>query len=297
MSYRPTGNPRKNAYEQFKNDPFSFGKIEKESERESKLMEAIKAYRKQTSTDCYCPLYEEQANEYRKRVVAHVIGGDKYKKDCPHCKTTIYFESNSFNKTCTYCEKQFCFNCNSEWHDGYTCQQYQAYKQLSGYLRNMITEAQTFVKNNINADCYSHVQFNSLLAGNCPAMKKFQNAPEFKRFRSVHESGFFTWHGSSDAGVQGICNQGFNPGYRKGQVHGRGEYFGLTPKISTGYSKNGGHLIVTYILNSNHQKKVEGYCWVIDNPAGWSYSYCLPLLIVTLKGGQKVNYVKDDIKL
>ncbi|KAJ4456295.1 hypothetical protein PAPYR_8534 [Paratrimastix pyriformis] len=99
--------------------------------------------------------------------------------------------------------------------------------------------------------------------------------------------GFFAWHGTSDAAVDAICWQGFDPrkrGSAVGQARGRGEYFGITCQTSAGYCHGGSHILVAFILRDAAPKVIENFCYVVDNPVNWETSYCLPIAVVSMNG-------------
>jgi hypothetical protein len=107
----------------------------------------------------------------------------------------------------------------------------------------------------------------------------------------VQSAGFFAWHGTSEAAVPLICDQGFDPKLRRGQAMGIGEYFGGVASVSNGYSQGKGcyRMIVAYILNVPGVTSAgHGTPWtpgsqfiVVNNPLDFQSSFCLPLLVVT----------------
>jgi hypothetical protein len=122
--------------------------------------------------------------------------------------------------------------------------------------------------------------------------------------------GFFGYHGTTPQAIVSICENGFDPERRSGQVHGRGEYFGITAVVSHGYTQKSSQLcfrqmIITFILRCPQITKKENFCYVVDNPVDWKYSFNLPVLVVTY--GQMSNtqplpfpnlipdYVDDDV--
>jgi hypothetical protein len=100
---------------------------------------------------------------------------------------------------------------------------------------------------------------------------------------SILSKAVFAWHGTgSVVGIQGICNEGFDPKRRSGQAKGPGEYFGVSPGVSSGYCGNQKHMILALVLHeakeSTHHPR---FAYVVNNPRDWSVSYCLPVLVVS----------------
>jgi hypothetical protein len=91
-------------------------------------------------------------------------------------------------------------------------------------LRQLESSARQWVQANWDANigAITHVEVNPGLASECPVMQKFMtgfhNVPV-----SVQASGFFAWHGTSEAAIPLICNTGFDPRVRAGQAMGPGE--------------------------------------------------------------------------
>ena len=86
-------------------------------------------------------------------------------------------------------------------------------------LAQLEAEARQWITANWEATlgAITNVEVNPGLAAGCPVMRKFMtgfnNVPP-----QVQQSGFFAWHGTSEAAVPLICDVGFNPGVRSGQV-------------------------------------------------------------------------------
>ena len=63
-----------------------------------------------------------------------------------------------------------------------------------------------------------------------------------------------------------------------------------------GYARGSDHLILAYVLKGDPKIiKDQGWCWVIENPLDWSYSYCLPLLIITFGNGKEVDFLEEAL--
>ena len=77
----------------------------------------------------------------------------------------------------------------------------------------------------------------------------------FRRFREAYRglqqnqrTTALGFHGTPEENIRGICNNGFDPGRRKGQAYGPGEYFATTPDISMGYSGGCKKMLVCELL-------------------------------------------------
>lgn len=75
----------------------------------------------------------------------------------------------------------------------------------------------------------------------------------FKLYKEKHKSlakdnrkTALAFHGTPEANIDSICQNGYNAGLRSGQAHGPGEYFATTPDISFGYCR-GIELLLTPI--------------------------------------------------
>jgi hypothetical protein len=145
---------------------------------------------------------------------------------------------------------------------------------------------------------------NPGLHNKCEAMTKFLKAVHLNSSSSSSSSlnnngvgdidnGFYAWHGTGDSGVVPICDSGFDPNRRSGQVYGPGEYFGITSNTSKGYARNSGVLILCYIYNGKPELiKTQGkFCYVVNNPTCWSYSYCLPLMVFSYAKTTPPNFI------
>jgi hypothetical protein len=104
---------------------------------------------------------------------------------------------------------------------------------------------------------------------------------QFGGFSKALQSSFFAWHGTAAGAIAPICNTGFDPSRRSGQAYGPGEYFGWTASVSHGYCRGGTNMLVAVILKGSHVHERSGFCYVVNNPKDWSFSYCLPLLVIS----------------
>jgi hypothetical protein len=100
---------------------------------------------------------------------------------------------------------------------------------------------------------------------------------------------FFAWHGTpSDENTVSICDGGWDPKRRSGQVYGVGEYFGQDCSVSMGYSKNSGRMIVALLLRVRETTTHGNYCYLVNNPMT-GMAFCLPVLVVSYSG--KINQI------
>ena len=193
-----------------------------------------------------------------------------------------------------------CTTCQKEIHEGMTCQEYSQYLQFIQVLGSkeraeIFKIALKMIKENsdpLTKDCF--IQFNTNILKNEVVLTKFVNAFQHVKFENV-EDGIFGWHGSSNESVQNIMKVGFDPmqrGEHVGQAYGKGEYFNSTSQISSGYLKNNGnHLILAFIIKGNHLSIHANDIFVVNNPVDRSYTYCLPLFIVSYRKHEPVNYL------
>ncbi|KAL7715545.1 hypothetical protein QTN25_006943 [Entamoeba marina] len=149
-------------------------------------------------------------------------------------------------------------------------------KQAIKFLEQILPQGSTFVTGS-----------NDRINENCPAWKRFNLAiQQLGNFVDYEKSGIFVLHGTPNTNIPLIFENGFDPSKRSGQVYGRGEYFSYFPHVSQFYCRGDGKkLIVCYVLKDIGDKIHwfnDKQVFVIDNPTDWSYSYCLPLLEVTI---------------
>ena len=81
------------------------------------------------------------------------------------------------------------------------------------------------------------------------------NGALYKRFQAKAQSlpsnqrkTCLAFHGTSAHNVTSICQNGYDPGWRRGQAYGPGEYFATTPDISMGYCCAAKKMIVNELL-------------------------------------------------
>jgi hypothetical protein len=154
-------------------------------------------------------------------------------------------------------------------------------------LQILIKRAKEYVQEYFDPSTPSHKQMhvNPCLERGCKAMQIFcqavlrQGGPDFRRLLNT---AIFAWHGTkSDQAVAAICDAGFDPKRRSGQVYGRGEYFGIRAAISMGYAGQTNRLIVAGLLRVRETTVHRDFCYVVDNPCDCSVAFCLPILVLS----------------
>jgi hypothetical protein len=104
--------------------------------------------------------------------------------------------------------------------------------------------------------------------------------------------GCFAFHGTpSVENVKAICHGNLDVNRRNGQVHGPGEYFGVTSFISKDYERSLGTQIVFYLLKGHSRwKRVGEFCYVVNN-TGNDAMLCLPVCVVHYRpNGSSIPY-------
>ena len=227
---------------------------------------------------------------------------------CPNSECNGIIQRNGGYQTCITCGKMVCSICHTiddELHEGVSCvEREKLVREMGEYLPQLFKAASTFVNQNWSASLppIVSIEHNNLLFQNqnCPALTRFYAGYTTfgKRPPPDLRSGFFTFHGTDQSALQSICDNGFNPHYRRGQVHGPGEYFGVTADISDGYSRKSStacdavkHMLIAFVWRGSHVYTVSGFCHVVKNPVDWSYAYNLPVLIVSYGRGGTVSKI------
>lgn len=190
-------------------------------------------------------------------------------------------------------------------HQNQSCEGYQKAVQFREQLHNhldvkkMESEVIEFVKSNWKCCLGSKwtVQMNPGLSGGCPALTRYLNGRERYESLSKNISTFFAWHGTADSAVPLICDTGFDPNRRSGQVHGPGEYFGLSAEVSHGYSRKSGHLIVTQLMRVPETSTHGTFCYVVNNPRDWISSYVMPVAVVNYNNSKSIKFCPTEVEL
>jgi hypothetical protein len=226
----------------------------------------------------------------KKEIIANK---SKYRyRSCPNssCSAIIPFENNL--QICMECHLTVCLNCelameSPNSHEGRNCDEYNALLQslmnMEQQTLHIISSGKQYATDNwpVNLSAISRIFVNVGLSLNCPAYEKFLAAVA-KGY--AIDKGFFAWHGTTESAIGPICDTGFDPKRRSGQAYGPGEYFGVDANVSKGYARDCKRLILTYILESNNIKHQPQFCYVVNNPTDWSFSYCLPVLVINFDG-------------
>ena len=194
---------------------------------------------------------------------------------------------------CRACGNEVCVVCgamNDARHAGVSC---AAYRRLSGtqgvadMVEELYLQGQAFVEAEWPTRGDSRliprhfIHRNPGLTSACVAFQRFNAGVARTGVRDFRTSlGFFAWHGTSSQAIVPICETGFDPTRRSGQVSGRGEYFGVDPNVSLDYCRGGSNMIVAFLLRGPHLKTERRFCHVVDNPVDWSAAYCVPVLVV-----------------
>jgi hypothetical protein len=215
---------------------------------------------------------------------------------CPNDECEGLIKFNLGYQTCLTCGQNVCPKCqviDDELHIGLTCAQLAEEKKRREFLPQLFKAARKFVEDNWPMDSQmqpiGRIDENPYLIKQYKSLKRFYKGIETlgHPFPPDLAKGFFAYHGSAFQAILPICQNGFDPKRRSGQVHGRGEYFGVTANISHGYSQKGGsqqgfsQMIIAYLLRCTQITTKENFCYVVDNPIDWEYAFNLPVLIVT----------------
>lgn len=198
--------------------------------------------------------------------------------------------------SCPLCKVSSCPSCkatNSPTHSGRTCQEAEqasiiALANLQRAAINwedLITQAKYFIATNWSRSLgLYHISPNYNLLQNCGSALLFEAA--YKAV--VEQSGgvpkfIFAWHGTrSDAGILSICRNGFDTSRRNGQVHGPGEYFGVSSEISHEYCFGNPRMLLCALISSPVVTRSADFCYVVNNPLGEGVGHhCVPLAVIT----------------
>ena len=192
---------------------------------------------------------------------------------------------------CKSCQFSVCVKCrtvDNPLHIGKNCNAFKKAVKLEkrgSCLEYLFNSAKAFVQSNWSPSLGEpqHIDENPGIKLGCPAMIRYCNAKDSSILSDgVLPDTLFAWHGtSSDEAMQSICHNGFDPRRRSGQAYGPGEYFGQTSEVSHGYARGTYRLIVAQLLQGPQTTTHGNFCYVVNNPADWKISFCLPVLIVT----------------
>ncbi|CAF2702150.1 unnamed protein product [Rotaria sp. Silwood2] len=190
------------------------------------------------------------------------------------CNGLIQFSRNC--QACLTCGRNVCPKCqviDDELHVERTCAQLVEEKKRREFLTQLFEAAKKFVQDDGPTDSQM-----------VPIGQIDENPYLEKQYKSLKR--VFAYHGTVSQAMVPICQIGFDPKRRSGQVHGPGEYFGVVAKMSHGYSQRSrkhlqsSQMIIAYIIRGAYLKTVQNFCYVIMNPTDWKYAFNLPVLIV-----------------
>ena len=80
--------------------------------------------------------------------------------------------------------------------------------------------------------------------------------PLYERFKAAHDQVLdkaikLVFHGTPEKNVEAIQRDGLDPKRRKGQVYGKGEYFGTDAQTSLGYTQGGKCMLIFAVLTDS----------------------------------------------
>ena len=215
---------------------------------------------------------------------------------CPNYECNGLIKLSLGYQICLFCGQNVCSQCqtiNDYSHINQTCEQLNQIQQRSGFLPEMFRAARKFVQDNwpIGPDMQPRcpIDENPYLENGYKSLKRFYRGVEMLGLSSPPSlsRGLFAFHGTAAPAIVPICENGFDPKRRSGQVYGRGEYFGITANVSHGYTQKQGsqpgvrQMIIAFILRCPQMTTRENFCYIVDNPINWEYTFTLPVLIVT----------------
>jgi HrpA-like RNA helicase len=215
---------------------------------------------------------------------------------CPNDECDGLVNRSQGYQTCLMCDRGVCGMCrviDDELHINRTCdQRNKARRMLGNFLQCLFRAADRFISDSWPEELppVVRVEHNVLLTQQgCKSLQRFNNG-----VRSSGEAlpldlarGNFAFHGTSHNAIQSICQEGFDPKRRRGQVHGPGEYFGITATISHGYDKSDATysniwmMILTFILRCDRVLTHPNFCYIVNNPVDWSAAFSLPVAVIT----------------
>ena len=208
---------------------------------------------------------------------------------CPQKNCSALLSRSMDYGQCRSCQSFVCVMCetvDNHLHIGKNCAdfKYAAKLERRGLcFESLFSSAKSFVNSNWSYKLGDpqRIDENPGIKLGCPAMIKYCNAMLTVGGLAL-PSTLFAWHGtSSEAAIQSICHNGFDPTRRSGQAYGTGEYFGQTAEVSHGYANGTSRMIVAQLVQGPHTTKHGNFCYVVNNPTDWKMSFCLPVLVVT----------------
>ena len=109
----------------------------------------------------------------------------------------------------------------------------------------------------------------SAMPPNGALFQMFHSAWKQLPSNSGQRNTILAFHGTAEGNIQSICNNGYDPSRRKGQAHGAGEYFAVSPKTPLGYCRGGKKILLNELLLGQHgtHHTRHGDIVVMKNPA------------------------------
>ena len=237
--------------------------------------------------------------DLRKRSIQNYLQANARQDDCtfcPHDECDGLITMSRGYQTCLTCGRDVCSQCqvmDDELHMGRTCAQLVEERRRGDFFLQLFNLAKKFLQDHWPIDSLmqpiGRIDENPYLVKKYESWARFSNGAKMLGHPSPPDlaQGFFAYHGTSSQAIAPICQTGFDPKRRSGQVHGRGEYFGVTANISHGYAQKPGNqqginqMIIAFLVRCPLVTTKEGFCYVVDNPTDWTYAFNLPVLIVT----------------
>ncbi|CAF1053309.1 unnamed protein product [Didymodactylos carnosus] len=205
-------------------------------------------------------------------------------------------EKNAGYYSCSTCNHMVCVNCkvtDQEEHEGKSCSDYIRSITMQGsFVEQVLSAGEKFIREDWSIDLppIQRIYPNPYLKRGCPGFERFLNAILISNIKSISiANGIFAYHATSETALDSICFNSFNPKLRYVQLHGPGEYFGLSAAISRAYSKdeNPNKMIVVWLLKCERLKKIPGSSYLMNNPVDWSHTFAIAVSIVTY--GKETN--------
>ena len=108
--------------------------------------------------------------------------------------------------------------------------------------------------------------------------QKWNSLPKSQRVTCL------AFHGTTEKNIPNICQNGYDPKLRSGQVYGKGEYFATTPDVPIQYCRGGKKILLNELLlgqqNVHHTKQsVSGSTYIVMKYP----EHDLPRFVVTFK--------------
>jgi hypothetical protein len=163
---------------------------------------------------------------------------------CPNNECNGLIRRSAGYQTCFTCGRGVCPLCriiDDDLHEGRTCaEREKILREMGEFLPQLFKAAEKYARDNWSPSLppIIRIDLNQSLIEKCLSLQRFYKAVEILGDRPPPDiaRGFFAFHGTAADAIKPICNQGFDPTRRRGQAYGTGEYFGVTPDISDGYS-------------------------------------------------------------